>query len=515
MLEAYLILPAFGLFFLLGSPRKWPLRIVQLLLASVIMLVVSFSWIVVVDAIPAAQRPYVGSTNDNSELSLALGYNGIQRLLGRNIFTAAEQPRAYMINENTTASAMALLSPLTYSAEKPHAQAKQATITPGSGGVGRPGTLRFWGPDFSNQISWLLPLAFVSLLALAWQRRWRFPLTTAQLSLLLWAVWMITMVIFFSAANFFNVYYMVMLAPAICTLAASGLIVMWRDYVRRSWRGCLLPIALLVTAVSQAHFLSYYPALSVVLRPIVVGGCIVVAIALAIGLLWPRPQQIIPTEIAAQRTLKLGSRHGWWWFARVLLLGALAVLLLAPFMWSSYTVLTQTGVSRTASPKAETTFQGYGDAWKTIARTHTTTSDAIKLSKLDRYLLKNRHGAKFLLATPSSGPANGIILDTNGPVMAWGGFGGHDPILSTQQLVSLLDNGTVRYVLLQNVSSNFKHHSVANISFPDVAQPGNVELSRWVSASCSPVLLRLWSSTHSTSSYRASNGEVLFDCSRR
>lgn len=528
MLEAYLILPAFGLLFLLGSPRTWSVRILQLLLALVIMLVVSFSWIVVVDAIPAAQRPYVGSTSDNSELSLALGYNGLQRLLGRNshLFTTGQSAEKGRQTANTGYGNNAL--PMTYiggvtlsssvRAEPPTAPERQEVNAPGSGGVGHPGTLRFWGPDFSNQISWLLPLAFVSLLALAWQRRWRFPLTIAQLSLLLWAIWMITMVIFFSAAGFFNVYYMVMLAPAICALAAAGLVVMWRDYVRRSWRGWLLPIALLVIAVSQAHFLSYYPALSVVLQPLVVGGCIVVAIALALGLLWPRPQRIVPavpTKIDAQRTLELGSRNGWWWFASVLLLCALALLLLAPFIWSSYTVLTQTGVARTAGPKAETTFQGYVDTWKTIARTHSATSGATKLSKLDRYLLKNRQGAEFLLATPSSGTADNIILDTNEPVMAWGGFGGHDPILSTQQLVGLVDNGTVRYVLLQNVSSNFKYRSAENISFPAVAQPGNVELSRWVSASCSPVPLRLWSSTHSKSSYRASNGEVLFDCSRR
>src|SRR5207302_1080828 len=58
-------------------------RIGHLALAVVVLLVVSFSWAVTVDLTPASQRPYVGSTQDNSELSLALGYNGIDRLLGR------------------------------------------------------------------------------------------------------------------------------------------------------------------------------------------------------------------------------------------------------------------------------------------------------------------------------------------------------------------------------------------------------------------------------------------------
>src|SRR5436190_573182 len=51
-------------------------------LTLVLLLGVSLSWVVAVDLTPASQRPYVGSTQDNSELSLALGYNGIQRLLG-------------------------------------------------------------------------------------------------------------------------------------------------------------------------------------------------------------------------------------------------------------------------------------------------------------------------------------------------------------------------------------------------------------------------------------------------
>src|SRR5437762_9681310 len=82
MLEAYLVVPAFGLLYLLAAPRSIWKRIGHLALAGALLLVISLSWVVVVDVTPASQRPYVGSTQDNSELSLALGYNGIQRLLG-------------------------------------------------------------------------------------------------------------------------------------------------------------------------------------------------------------------------------------------------------------------------------------------------------------------------------------------------------------------------------------------------------------------------------------------------
>src|SRR6266566_467488 len=83
MLEAYLVVPAYGLLYLLAAPRSIWKRVGHLALAGLVLLVVSFSWVMAVDLTPASQRPYVGSTQDNSELNLALGYNGIERLLDR------------------------------------------------------------------------------------------------------------------------------------------------------------------------------------------------------------------------------------------------------------------------------------------------------------------------------------------------------------------------------------------------------------------------------------------------
>src|SRR3989442_5815990 len=83
MLEAYLVVPAYGLLYLLAAPRSIWARIGHLALAALLMLTISLSWAVAVDLTPAASRPYVGSSQNNSEISLALGYNGIQRLLGQ------------------------------------------------------------------------------------------------------------------------------------------------------------------------------------------------------------------------------------------------------------------------------------------------------------------------------------------------------------------------------------------------------------------------------------------------
>ena len=86
-----------------------------------LMLVIALSWSVVVDLTPASQRPYVGSSQDNSEISLALGYNGIQRLVGNFLEaeenkhestgtqTPARLPRA--TGQPTTGNALPLVSP--------------------------------------------------------------------------------------------------------------------------------------------------------------------------------------------------------------------------------------------------------------------------------------------------------------------------------------------------------------------------------------------------------------------
>ena len=51
--------------------------------AGAVLVAVSGAWIAAVDLTPAADRPYVGSTSDNSALSLALDYNGLGRVTGQ------------------------------------------------------------------------------------------------------------------------------------------------------------------------------------------------------------------------------------------------------------------------------------------------------------------------------------------------------------------------------------------------------------------------------------------------
>src|SRR5919199_3023355 len=83
MLQAFLVLPAFYLLYLVAAPVSRLRRFVHLGLATVVLLVVSLSWAVAVDLTSPTERPYVGSSQHNSALELASGYNGLSRLVGR------------------------------------------------------------------------------------------------------------------------------------------------------------------------------------------------------------------------------------------------------------------------------------------------------------------------------------------------------------------------------------------------------------------------------------------------
>jgi 4-amino-4-deoxy-L-arabinose transferase-like glycosyltransferase len=436
MLEAYLVVPAFGLVYLVGARASWRKRLGHLALATVVLLGVSLSWVTAVDLTPASARLYVGSSGTNSELNLALGYNGLQRLTGALFGHAARTA--------TTASGAA----------------------GGAGGGlfngGPAGPFRLLGTTLGGQVSWLLVLAVLGLIVAATRVPWR-RLDERGHSLVLWGTWLLTAGAFFSVAEFFHPYYTVMLAPAIAALAAIGMAALWHEYRSASRRGWLLPLVLLATAAVQAYILRDYPDWSRWLTPLVVGACLVAALALMMARL-----RLRMTRVA-------------------LLAAGVAVtsLLAAPTTWAAYSVLNGiSGNLPTAGPSAQTTGGFGGSAASptggsrmggagafgggTGSGTNGTAGRAPAFGAgfaggaggrnmgdrvdtgLIRYLEAHQGHAKYLVATASSMNASSIIIATGKPVMALGGFSGSDQILTVQQLAQLVANGTVHYFLIQS-----------------------------------------------------------------
>jgi 4-amino-4-deoxy-L-arabinose transferase-like glycosyltransferase len=519
MLEAYLVVPAYGLLYLLAAPRSIWKRIGHLALAGVVLLVVSFSWIAAVDLTPATQRPYVGSTQDNSELSLALGYNGIQRLIGQfgNGFRGGPP-----VNINRSGNTGGNGAPPTFgNGTLPPAGNGGPTNTGtngarqqppegfgGPGGlfdIGNPGPLRLFIQPLAGQIVWLLPLALLGMIALAWQRRPRLQEDRKLKSLVLWGMWLLTMGIFFSVASFFHQYYMTEMAPAIAALSGIGLVTMWHDYHRGGWRGWLLPLALMVTAAEQIYILTSYPTWGQWMIPLIVVLCMLAVGTLVIARIIPR----LRVQTSKARFL-----------LPAISLGVLA-LMIAPTVWAAVPVLTSTQADTLVAGPAQDSGTGFNF---TGGRDGNTNSD----SALIRYLEANQGTTKFLVAVPSSMMADGIILATNKPVMTLGGFSGSDPILTTTQLASLVAKGTVRFFLLN--SFDRRGQIPAQIldripaQFKDRIQNGSggfgggqqSALTTWVTQHCKAVPTSLWQASSSSSAagggFSPGGANQLYDC---
>lgn len=85
MLQAYMILPAVAIIYLIFAKEKFAKRILAGLISVVIAFVVSFAWVFAVDLTPASSRPYVDSSTDNTVMELIIGHNGLERLYGQGM----------------------------------------------------------------------------------------------------------------------------------------------------------------------------------------------------------------------------------------------------------------------------------------------------------------------------------------------------------------------------------------------------------------------------------------------
>ena len=86
---ALLVVPAIAAAWLWVAPRGRLAAVRQLLAGGAAMAAVGLAWPVLVWLTPAADRPWVSGTSDNSIWSLIFGYNGFGRLLGQAAAPAA------------------------------------------------------------------------------------------------------------------------------------------------------------------------------------------------------------------------------------------------------------------------------------------------------------------------------------------------------------------------------------------------------------------------------------------
>ncbi|MES5823441.1 glycosyltransferase family 39 protein [Streptomyces sp. RG80] len=219
MLQGWIPLPVVFAVYLYAAKPKLVKRIVNLLLAGVVLAVSSFWWAAAVSLVPADDRPYIGGSTDGTAWNLIMGYNGLGRIFG---------------GEGNGGGG-------------------------GGGGGGFSGTAgigRLFNDVLGGQISWLIPFATIALIGglVLCGRAPRTDMTRA--ALVMWGGWTgLHYLTFAMAEGTMHPYYTTALAPGIAALAGGGGVMLLRAFrADRRW-AWVLPLALAVTAIWAAVLL--------------------------------------------------------------------------------------------------------------------------------------------------------------------------------------------------------------------------------------------------------------------
>jgi 4-amino-4-deoxy-L-arabinose transferase-like glycosyltransferase len=494
MLEAYMIGPAIYITYLLSGTTSFKKKISHLVIGSVILISVSFSWAAIVDLVPAQNRPYVGSSTNNSELELIIGHNGLERLGlsgnsnggpgggSRNANGDGKQSTGTHDGNNkggmpsggqngnqqggTISSGQngnlqgGAASSGGISKGGGNSQ-RDGNMQPPSGGMsgGGPGgqgglqgtfgsqvkaglTRLFVKSSLSDQIVWFLPLALLGFIAGVLKEKLRFKLdNNRKASLVLWITWLVPEFIYFSyTTGLFHPYYLTMMAPPAAALSGIGITIMWEFYKEGKWKAWLLPIAFAIEGITHMIMLSYFTnSLSTLIRSVILASLVVCFAASAVLSILN-----ILTFIKRKDALNLNNNIK---LKKTLTAIATTSILVTPFIGASAAIThSVNGTIPTAGLELLSNSQGGGFGFAGEASSGEN-------SKLINFLESNKTTEKYLLVVSSSQSADSIIIQTGEPVMALGGFS-NDNILTLDQFKEMVKNGEVRYVLSGGMGGN-------------------------------------------------------------
>ncbi|MCV7203739.1 glycosyl transferase [Mycolicibacterium peregrinum] len=213
MLQAFLVLPGIAAAALVAGDRPLGRRILDVVTAGVAMVLSGGWFLVLVELWPSSSRPYIGGSQHDSILELALGYNGLGRLTGDE-----------------------------------------------TGGLGNlnfdVGPGRLFGSQMGADIGWLLPAALIFLVAGLYLTRRAARTDPARAALILWGGWLLVTAVVFSFMNgIVHPYYTVALAPAVGAVIGIGATLLWQH--RTDLRAATaMSGTVLVTAILSAVLLA-------------------------------------------------------------------------------------------------------------------------------------------------------------------------------------------------------------------------------------------------------------------
>ena len=361
-------------------------------------------------------------------------------------------------------------------------------------------------------MSWLLPFALLGIVAGVCADKLRLPLKSGlHKAGLLWGGWLLTCLVFFSLAEFYHAYYMIMLAPALGGCVGLGFAALWKlKDSRPLLAGLIFLGAAALTVAFQFYLASLFGAARLWM------GLALVALALGAGLLL-----LVGASLARSRR----------WAGLVYAAGYGAVLLalvVIPLGWSALTVFsaradvnlpsayagelpnpdgrgddrpqdgrpldgqpasgapaapgllpgTGAGDDRPGSPP-QSFLPGQDDRPGQIGRYPQPGAanlpgpggpEAQLGPAMLAYLQEHTQDVEYLVAAPSSHTGASLVLQTGRAVLYMGGFGGGDPVIDAAGLQQMVENGELRFVLWGGLNN-----------------PNQQQILRWLRASCSLV----------------------------
>jgi 4-amino-4-deoxy-L-arabinose transferase-like glycosyltransferase len=299
MAVALMVVPGIAAAWMWIAPRGRITALKQLLAGGAAMVLVGGAWPLLVALTPAADRPWISGTSDNSIFSLIFGYNGLGRLAGQ-------------------------------------AGGPGGGAGPGGGGGtmfgGATGPFRLLQSGLGDQAGWLLGVAIVSGLGLLFASRLRRRDPRTGWLLVIGGAFLCTAVAFSFASGIFHPYYVSLLAPFVAALVGAGVGQMLTD--SRAGGRVIAPLAIGAGVVTEL----------VVLHEL--GG----------QLSWAAPLVIaVGGGSAVVLAIRLTRR------VRAVVVGvALAALLAAPAMWAAETIGHATNGTFPTGGPASASFGGQG-----------------------------------------------------------------------------------------------------------------------------------------------------------
>lgn len=419
-LAAYLVVPGIALGWLVCAHLPWPRRLLALAGAGVVVAVASFAWIAAVELTPASQRPFIGSSTNNTELGLTFEYNGFGRVEG-------EVGGPGKIPARSGGLVPADSHPSDSRRARKRAPSKKAAVVnskylpdgryryPIAFG-GKVGPLRLFDSELDGQSSWLLPLAIFGLIALALQvaagRRADVRRDPRLAVLLVLGGWFaVELVVLSWSKGIVHPYYISALAPGAAAMIGAGVSAFTGFARTRDLRLLLLVAAVVATAIVQIRVIEEQAYLQWFVPFLIAGAGLGVAALLV--------RRIAPASVAL----------------------LLAVLLVAPTAYAATTWLAPVEGTFPAAGPHEAIGLGRYDLEPRPMR---------ETLALVAYAAHHRGGLErngWSLLTDSSPTAAPMIL-LGSPAGALGGYGGSDPVLDGRGLARLIARGQARYVVI-------------------------------------------------------------------